>query len=107
MVDNASKNTSNLELKLNKDEKIEKLEAELKEIKNKFNEAESIAKFGFWELDPVSLDRTWTDGLYKIVGYDPKSEDLTHYNDNKKLYIQMIGIIFMMPLKLYLILERI
>ena len=75
----------NPELELIRNEKIERLETELEDIKNKFNEAESIARFGFWELDPVTLDRTWTDGLYKIVGYEPGSDQLKHYYDNQKI----------------------
>ena len=84
---NKTKNKfSNLELGLNKDaEKIKRLENALKEIQNKFDEAESIARFGFWELDPVTLNRTWTDGLFKIVGYDPENGELKHYDDNKKI----------------------
>jgi PAS domain S-box-containing protein len=86
MANKNQKKVSNQELVLSRNaEKIERLEAELKDIKSKFNEAESIARFGFWELDPVTLDRTWTDGLYKIVGYDPGSDQLKHYYDNQKI----------------------
>lgn len=83
---NKTKKASNLESDSNKDaEKIKRLESALKEIKNKFDEAESIARFGFWELDPVTLNRTWTDGLFKIVGHDPGFGHLNHYDDNKKI----------------------
>ena len=82
---NKTGKVSNPELELIRNEKIERLETELKDIKSKFNEAESIARFGFWELDPVTLDRTWTDGLYKIVGYEPGSDQLKHYYDNQKI----------------------
>ena len=83
---NKTKKDSNPELDLNKDaEKIKRLESALKETENKFKEAESIAHFGFWELDPVTLDRTWTDGLFKIVGYEPECGELNHYYDNKKI----------------------
>jgi PAS domain S-box-containing protein len=66
-------------------EKIKKLEIALKNSENKFKEAESIAHFGFWELDPVTLVPTWTDGLYNILGYDPEGGDLNHYYDHKKM----------------------
>lgn len=82
---NKTGKVSNHKLELIRNEKIERLETELKDIKCKFNEAESIAQFGFWELDPVTLDRTWTDGLYKIVGYEPGSDQLKHYYDNQKI----------------------
>lgn len=66
-------------------EKIKKLEIALKNSENKFKEAESIAHFGFWELDPVTLVPTWTDGLYNILGYDPAGGDLNQYYDQKKI----------------------
>ena len=67
--------------------KIKELEEKLQETEKKFEEVQSIANFGFWELDPVTLDRTWTDGLFKIVGYDRGCEELNdnHYCDNKKI----------------------
>ncbi len=56
MTNKTKNKVSNLELGLNKDaEKIKRLETTLKEIKNKFDEAQSIAQFGFWEIDPVTL----------------------------------------------------
>lgn len=82
---NKTGKVSNHKLELIRNEKIERLETELKDVKCKFNEAESIARFGFWELNPVTLDRTWTDGLYKIVGYEPGSDQLKHYYDNQKI----------------------
>ncbi|EKQ55782.1 MAG: PAS domain S-box [Methanobacterium sp. Maddingley MBC34] len=69
----------------NEAEKIKKLEMALKDSANKFKEAESIAHFGFWELDPTTLVPTWTDGLYNIVGYDPASGELKQYADQKKM----------------------
>ena len=83
---NNTKKDSNPKLNLNKDaEKIKRLESVLKETENKFKEAESIARFGFWEIDPLTLDPTWTDGLFKIVGYDPECGELNHYYDQKKI----------------------
>lgn len=66
-------------------EKLKKLEIALKNCENKFKEAESIAHFGFWELDPVTLFPTWTDGLYNMLGYDPAGGDLNQYHDHKKM----------------------
>jgi PAS domain S-box-containing protein len=66
-------------------EKLKKLEIALKSSENRFKEAESIANFGFWELDPTTLVPTWTDGLYNILGYDPAGGDLNQYYDQKKI----------------------
>ncbi len=86
MANKTNNDVSNCESELNKDsKKIKRLEAELEEIENKFREAESIAKFGCYELDPVTFNRTWTEGLFKIVGYDPECEELKDYHDNKKI----------------------
>ncbi len=62
----------NRELASNKVEEIKRLKSDLKKIRNKFDEAESIAHFGVCELDPVTFDPIWTDGLFKIMGLDPR-----------------------------------
>jgi PAS domain S-box-containing protein len=91
MKNNAKNKLSDLETKEfdpkldNEARRIKKLEMALKDSENKFKEAESIAHFGFWELDPVTLNRKWTDGLFNIVGYNPGSGNLKHYTDNKKI----------------------
>lgn len=54
------------------DEKINRLETELEEISYNFKEAEQIANFGFWALDAETLHPTWTDGVFKLVGYNPE-----------------------------------
>lgn len=63
---------------------IKKLKMSLEDIETKFIEAQSIAHFGFWELDPETWDPTWTDGLFKIVGYDIEHGPIKYY-DQKKL----------------------
>ena len=86
MTDNTKNHISNYEFNLNEDtNEIKRLETALKEIKTKFNDAESIGRFGFLELDPFTLDRTWTDGLFKIIGYDPKYGQLRNFDEHKKL----------------------
>lgn len=86
MTDKTKNNVPNIESDLNKDaEKIKRLETSLKEIKNKFDEAQSISQFGFWELDTVTFNLEWTDGLFKIVGQDQGCEGFNHYWDNKKI----------------------
>ncbi|MGF7118344.1 PAS domain-containing protein [Methanobacterium oryzae] len=86
MANKAKNIASNLELELNEaNEKIKRLETALQEIENKFNDAESIANFGFFELDTETFSRTWTAGLFKIVGCDPEYGQLQDYYDNKKI----------------------
>lgn len=73
----------NSELKLKNDE-LNKLKSELNEIKYKFSEAEQIADIGFWEVDPSTLDPTWTEGCFKITGLDPEHGQ-PKYLDQKKI----------------------
>jgi PAS domain S-box-containing protein len=87
-------NIKNKELKNQRDEefihkefeRIKQLELDLKEIKYKFNEAEAIAKFGFWEVDPVTLNPTWTEGLFKIVGYDHGYGQVKYFDQKKFIH---------------------
>lgn len=65
-------------------ERIKELERDLQNIQNKFDEAEAIAHFGFFEVDPKTLNPTWTEGIYKIIGYDSKYGPLNFY-DHKKI----------------------
>ncbi|MEN6329625.1 MAG: PAS domain S-box protein [Methanobacteriaceae archaeon] len=67
-------------------ERIKQLELDLKEIKYKFNEAEAIAKFGFWEVDPATLNPTWTEGLFKIVGYDHGYGQVKYFDQKKFIH---------------------
>lgn len=34
-------------------------------------QTESLAKVGYWELDLVNQDISWSDGVFRIVGYEP------------------------------------
>ena len=79
MTNKTIEQVSNPELDINKaNEKIRRLETALKDNENKFVEAQSIANFGFWELDPVTLKSTWTEGIYNIVGLEP-NEALSYF----------------------------
>jgi PAS domain S-box-containing protein len=68
-------------LNLNNDEedKINRLEVSLKEKDDQFIEAQSIANFGFWEIDPVTQKSTWTEGVFKILGLEYKNEQLDYF----------------------------
>lgn len=75
----------NLQIK-SKDDRINKLKSELKEIRYKFNEAEQIANFGFWEVDPETLDPTWSDGIFKITGIDPEKGQLKYFEQKRVIH---------------------
>lgn len=48
----------------------------LQRAKEDFRMAESMAKIGNWRRELLSDKFNWSDGTYKIFGYDPKSVDL-------------------------------
>jgi PAS domain S-box-containing protein len=82
-----TRENSNLETDLIKDsEKIKQLEIALEDLQNKFNEAESIANFGFWEVNPTTLNPVWTEGIFKIVGYDSKYGQVKYYDQKKFIH---------------------
>ena len=85
-INKTSLNSELEDLKPNSDVngEIGKLKMSFGDIENKFIEAQSIANFGFWELDPETWDPTWTEGLFKIVGYDIENGPVKYY-DQKKL----------------------
>ena len=85
MTNKTKNKVFNFESGLNKDAEIKRLKAVLKEIEDKFDESQVIAHFGFSELNPVTLNQKWSDGLFKIVGYNPGIGDFNHYNDNKRI----------------------
>jgi hypothetical protein len=73
MTNETRNKVSNMELDLNKNaEKIKRLETSLKENEDKFIEDQSNANFGFWEIDPVTLKSTWSEGVFKIADIENK-----------------------------------
>lgn len=86
MTNKTKKKDSNLKYESDKDEKLKRLESDIIEIKNKFEEAESIAKFGFWEVDPATLNPTWTKGVFNIVGYDPEYGQPKYFDQRKLIH---------------------
>lgn len=38
-----------------------------------FNQLESIAQIGYWEVDLISNQLHWSDGVYRMLGYEPQS----------------------------------
>tara|TARA_R110002033_G_scaffold79931_1_gene130926 strand:+ start:46552 stop:49668 length:3117 start_codon:yes stop_codon:yes gene_type:complete len=56
-------------------------EENLKEINIKLNQAQKIAKLGYWQWDLATRTGLWTDQVYKIYGIEktdvqPKAEDI-------------------------------
>jgi PAS domain S-box-containing protein len=47
---------------------------QFKRIDELFNDTQELLKFGVWEWCVPENKITWSNGLYKIMGYDPKSE---------------------------------
>jgi PAS domain S-box-containing protein len=47
---------------------------QFKRIDELFNDTQELLKFGVWEWSVPDNKITWSNGLYKILGYDPKSE---------------------------------
>ncbi|BDZ69561.1 PAS domain-containing protein [Methanobacterium petrolearium] len=65
---------------------IRTLKMSLEDIENKFIEAQSIAHFGFWELDPETWDPTWTEGVFKVLGYDIEQGQVKYYDQKKVVH---------------------
>jgi PAS domain S-box-containing protein len=47
---------------------------QFKRIDELFNDTQELLKFGVWEWSVADNRITWSNGLYRILGYDPKSE---------------------------------
>ena len=48
-------------------------EAELKASRSLLAKAEKIAKIGSWEYDRETKQKTWSDELFNILGFEPKA----------------------------------
>lgn len=47
---------------------------QFKRVDELFNNTQELLKFGVWEWSVPENKITWSNGLYRILGYDPKSE---------------------------------
>jgi PAS domain S-box-containing protein len=47
---------------------------QFKRIDELFNDTQELLKFGVWEWSVADDKISWSNGLYRILGYDPKSE---------------------------------
>lgn len=58
-----------------------------KRIEELFNDTQEVLKFGVWEWDVPANKISWSNGLYKLLGYDP----LTYKPDiTPEFYLQHI-----------------
>ena len=44
---------------------------ERRRIEDRVEEAQRIAQFGYWTIVPESKEATWSDELYRMMGYEP------------------------------------
>jgi PAS domain S-box-containing protein len=58
-----------------------------KRIEELFNDTQEVLKFGVWEWDVPQNKIIWSNGLYKLLGYDPLTEKL---NITPQFYLQHI-----------------
>ena len=42
-----------------------------RQIERRMREAQNIAQFGYWTIVPESGEATWSDGLFRMLGYKP------------------------------------
>jgi len=75
-------------------------------VQSQLLEAEQIAKIGSWEWDIVSGNISWSDQLYRILGYKPgevsASFELSkshQHPDDLEAYIQHVEQVFEIPSK--------
>lgn len=62
---------------------------QFKRIDELFNDTQELLKFGVWEWCVPENRITWSNGLYKILGYDPKLEKDT-LNITPGFYLQHV-----------------
>jgi len=60
------------------EQEIEKYKNSFKVFFNNFNEIQSLAKIGHWELDLVLNTLSWSDEIYNIFGCKPQEFDATY-----------------------------
>jgi PAS domain S-box-containing protein len=62
---------------------------QFKRIEELFNDTQEVLKFGVWEWDVPANRITWSNGLYKLLGYDPKT-DKADLDITPEFYLQHI-----------------
>jgi PAS domain S-box-containing protein len=60
-----------------------------KQIEELFNDTQEVLRFGVWEWDVPQNKLTWSNGLYKMLGYDPLTEK-DKLNITPAFYLQHI-----------------
>ncbi|GAX59507.1 uncharacterized protein SCALIN_C03_0164 [Candidatus Scalindua japonica] len=59
---------------------------ELKKSERRLNETQRLAKTGSWEYSLENKQITWSNGQYKIFGYEPAEFELTYHNIVKAVH---------------------
>ncbi len=54
-------------------QKLEQYAQNLSVSERRYIEAQEMAHFGNWEMDIVTNEMSWTDEVYRIFGFEPKS----------------------------------
>lgn len=60
-----------------------------KQIEELFNDTQEVLRFGVWEWDVPQNKLTWSNGFYKMLGYDPLTEK-DKLNITPAFYLQHI-----------------
>ena len=65
--------------------------------KELLSQAEIISNFGIWELDIKANALSWSDGVFRICGYEPKEFEVTYeknlsviHPDDRAIFIEQI-----------------
>lgn len=50
---------------------------ERRRVEDRMREAQRIAEFGYWTIVPETNEATWSDELYRMLGYEPEAFEPT------------------------------
>jgi PAS domain S-box-containing protein len=48
-----------------------------RKMERRMREAQNIAQFGYWTIVPEAGEATWSDGLFRMLGYEPEAFEPT------------------------------
>jgi PAS domain S-box-containing protein len=66
-------------------EEQKRVQRALADEEAQLTEAQHLAQMGSWQWDPKTDAVTWSDGIYRIFGYDPKLSPPT-FKDHKQFF---------------------
>ncbi len=64
------------------------VEQTLRQRDAELNEAERIAQIGSWRWEPATDTVTWSEGLHRIAGRDPRVPAPNYYSEHARLYTE-------------------